>query len=111
MRALKRIPKPRSVKVYGLAPFLPDQIHFVHSQELLARFPDVLDRGRERAIAKNGAVFPGEDRRYSRSAERDGHRHDNTRAGLRDWAPHLSWATPGLNGDITVWNPVLGRCV
>ncbi len=45
-------------KQFGLAPFLPDQIHFVHSQELLARFPDLDAKGRERAIAKElGAVF------------------------------------------------------
>ncbi|MXR83818.1 hypothetical protein GTJ58_24250, partial [Enterobacter hormaechei] len=63
-------------KEFGLAPFLPETIHFVHSQELLSRFPDLdanraftafgilsrfpdLDaKGRERAIAKElGAVF------------------------------------------------------
>lgn len=28
-------------KEFGLAPFLPEQIHFVHSQELLSRYPDL----------------------------------------------------------------------
>ncbi|HAT2175090.1 TPA: aspartate--ammonia ligase, partial [Citrobacter freundii] len=45
-------------KEFGLAPFLPEQIHFVHSQELLSRYPDLDAKGRERAIAKElGAVF------------------------------------------------------
>lgn len=43
---------------FGLAPFLPDQIHFIHSEELLQRYPDLDAKGRERAIAKElGAVF------------------------------------------------------
>ncbi len=35
-------------KEFGLAPFLPESIHFVHSQELLSRFPDLDAKGRER---------------------------------------------------------------
>ncbi|WP_137576561.1 aspartate--ammonia ligase, partial [Escherichia coli] len=58
---------------FGLAPFLPDQIHFVHSQELLSRYPELDAKGRERAIAKDlGAVFlVGIGGKLS-----DGHRHD-----------------------------------
>ncbi|MBX4294174.1 hypothetical protein K4G99_25130, partial [Mycobacterium tuberculosis] len=37
---------------FGLTPFLPEQIHFVHSQELLSRYPELDAKGRERAIAK-----------------------------------------------------------
>ena len=43
---------------HGLTPFLPEQIHFVHSETLLQRYPDLDAKGRERAIAKElGAVF------------------------------------------------------
>lgn len=43
---------------YGLTPFLPEQIHFVHSETLLQRYPELDAKGRERAIAKElGAVF------------------------------------------------------
>ncbi|MGG8873286.1 hypothetical protein ACQ9A1_26925, partial [Escherichia coli] len=38
---------------FGLAPFLPAQIHFVHSPELLSRYPDLDAKGRERAMAKD----------------------------------------------------------
>ncbi|MBA5855433.1 asparagine synthetase A, partial [Morganella morganii] len=45
-------------KEFGLTPFLPDRTHFIHSEELLARYPDLDAKGRERAIAKEmGAVF------------------------------------------------------
>lgn len=30
---------------FGLAPFLPDQIHFVHSRELLSRYPISMPKG------------------------------------------------------------------
>lgn len=43
---------------FGLKPFLPEEIHFVHSEELLQRYPTLDAKGRERAIAKElGAVF------------------------------------------------------
>ncbi len=34
-----------------------DQIHFVHSQELLSRYPDPDAKGRERAIVKDSARY------------------------------------------------------
>ncbi|AKJ43687.1 aspartate--ammonia ligase [Pragia fontium] len=88
---------------FGLKPFLPAEIHFVHSEELLQRYPDLDAKGRERAIAKElGAVFLiGIGAKLSH-----GESHDVRAPDYDDWT------TPGadgegLNGDILVWNPVL----
>jgi aspartate--ammonia ligase len=91
-------------KEFGLAPFLPEQIHFVHSQELLSRYPDLDAKGRERAIAKElGAVFlVGIGGKLS-----DGHRHDVRAPDYDDWSSASELGHAGLNGDILVWNPVL----
>ncbi|CDK79637.1 Aspartate--ammonia ligase [Klebsiella pneumoniae IS22] len=40
---------------FGLTPFLPEQIHFVHSQELLSRYPELDAKGRERLLPKSWA--------------------------------------------------------
>lgn len=91
-------------KEFGLAPFLPETIHFVHSQELLSRFPDLDAKGRERAIAKElGAVFLiGIGGKLS-----DGKRHDVRAPDYDDWSTVGESEYAGLNGDILVWNPVL----
>ncbi|WJW81925.1 aspartate--ammonia ligase [Moellerella wisconsensis] len=91
-------------KEFGLAPFLPDQIHFVHSEELLQRFPDLDAKGRERAIAKElGAVFLiGIGAQLS-----DGQYHDVRAPDYDDWTTQNDDGFVGLNGDIIVWNPVL----
>lgn len=89
---------------FGLTPFLPEQIHFVHSQALLSRYPDLDAKGRERAIAKElGAVFLiGIGGKLS-----DGKRHDVRAPDYDDWSTEVSEGFAGLNGDILVWNPVL----
>jgi aspartate--ammonia ligase len=76
----------------------------VHSQELLARFPDLDAKGRERAIAKElGAVFLiGIGGKLS-----DGKRHDVRAPDYDDWSTAGEGEFAGLNGDILVWNPVL----
>jgi aspartate--ammonia ligase len=88
-----------------ITPTLPERIHFVHTLELAARYPDLSRREREDAIAReHGAVFVigiGADLP-------DGKPHDGRAPDYDDW----STATPtgaGLNGDIVVWNAVLGR--
>lgn len=50
-------------KQFGLAPFLPDQIHFVHSQELLSRYRIWMRKGANARSPKNLAPFSGGDRR------------------------------------------------
>ncbi|MBV7693534.1 aspartate--ammonia ligase [Limnobaculum sp. M2-1] len=90
-------------KEFGYKPFLAAEIKFIHSEELLQRYPDLDAKGRERAIAKEfGAVFLiGIGGKLSH-----GEAHDMRAPDYDDWT------TPGadgegLNGDILVWNPVL----
>jgi aspartate--ammonia ligase len=96
----------RVAEVYPqIKPFLPEQIHFVHTEDLEKRFPDLTPRQREDSICKElGAVFViGIGHPLS-----NGRPHDGRAPDYDDW----STPTPrgkGLNGDIVVWNPVLGR--
>jgi len=91
-------------KQTGLTPFLPENIHFVHSETLQQRYPELDAKGRERAIAKElGAVFLigiG-------GALGDGKRHDVRAPDYDDWSTGTESGFAGLNGDILVWNPVL----
>ncbi|MDR0805328.1 MAG: aspartate--ammonia ligase [Enterobacteriaceae bacterium] len=90
-------------KEFGFKPFLPAEIQFVHSEELLKRYPDLDAKGRERAIAKElGAVFLiGIGAKLS-----DGEAHDVRAPDYDDWTTEGADGK-GLNGDILVWNPVL----
>ncbi|EPN9527475.1 aspartate--ammonia ligase [Cronobacter malonaticus] len=89
---------------FGLTPFLPDTIHFVHSETLQRRFPELDAKGRERAIAKElGAVFLiGIGGKLA-----DGKRHDVRAPDYDDWTTPTESGFAGLNGDILVWNPLL----
>ncbi|ALB64655.1 Aspartate--ammonia ligase [Cronobacter condimenti 1330] len=89
---------------FGLTPFLPQTIHFVHSETLQHRFPSLDAKGRERAIAKElGAVFLiGIGGKLA-----DGKRHDVRAPDYDDWTTPTEGGFAGLNGDILVWNPLL----
>ncbi|PJG82343.1 aspartate--ammonia ligase [Caviibacterium pharyngocola] len=93
-------------KKYGLAKFLPQEISFVHSEDLVQRFPGMTDKERENAICKElGAVFLigiG-------GALSDGKPHDMRAPDYDDWTTVSEGEYKGLNGDILVWNPVLNR--
>jgi len=93
------------VERYGFDPILPEAIQFVHTVELAERYPDLSPREREDAIAREcGAVFIigiGADLP-------DGKPHDGRAPDYDDWTTPTPRG-PGLNGDIFVWNPVLGR--
>lgn len=55
--AIKRTEKAVS-DLCGLNPFLPQYIHFIYTEELLALYPNLSPKERERAITKKyGAVF------------------------------------------------------
>ncbi|MBN2449439.1 MAG: aspartate--ammonia ligase [Lentisphaeria bacterium] len=88
-----------------LTPFLPDEITFVHSEELLARYPDLTPREREReACRHHGAVFV-----IGIGGElADGSVHDGRAPDYDDWTTPTAGGCRGLNGDIVVFNPVLG---
>ncbi|MBU3825282.1 MAG: aspartate--ammonia ligase [Candidatus Oceanisphaera merdipullorum] len=93
-----------AAKQYDLTPFLPEQIHILHAEELLTRYPDLDAKGRERAIAKEfGAVFLiGIGCQLSH-----GDSHDTRAPDYDDWSSAGKDGLCGLNGDILVWNPIL----
>ena len=66
-----------------LKPFLPEQIHFIHAEELLQRYPTLSPKEREDAICKEmGAVFViGIGGRLS-----NGEKHDGRAADYDDWS-------------------------
>ncbi len=88
-----------------IEPVLPPKIQFVHSAELERRFPDLSRPQREdRICAEHGAVFIiGIGAPLS-----DGKPHEGRAPDYDDWTTPTERG-PGLNGDILVWNPVLGR--
>lgn len=92
------------IKKFDLVPFLPEQIHFVHTEELLQRYFDLDAKGREREITKKlGAVFLiGIGGKLSH-----GLAHDVRAPDYDDWTTLNSEGYAGLNGDIIVWNPIL----
>ncbi|MCO5231879.1 MAG: aspartate--ammonia ligase [Chitinophagales bacterium] len=95
-------------KQYGIQPALPEKIHFIHSEELLQRYPHLSPPEREQAITKEyGAVFIigiG-------GALSDGKQHDGRSPDYDDWSTPNSSGFSGLNGDYLLWHPVLNRAV
>ena len=89
-----------------IKPFLPESIHFIHSEELLQMFPDKTPKEREDAICKKyGAVFIiGIGSKLS-----NGEKHDGRAPDYDDWSTVAEDGRKGLNGDILIWYPVLGR--
>jgi aspartate--ammonia ligase len=91
-------------------PDLPDDITFIHAEDLLARYPDLPRKQREtRILQEIPAVFIiGIGWTLA-----DGYPHEMRAADYDDWATPT--VTPdgrpahGLNGDILVWNPVTQR--
>ncbi len=78
-----------------LEKWLPDEITFVTSQELLDKYPELTAKERETAICKEKkAVFVmkiGDELS-------NGEKHDGRAPDYDDWS---------LNGDILFWNPIL----
>ena len=89
-----------------IKPFLPEKIHFIHAEELLQMYPDKSAKEREDAICeKYGAVFViGIGGKLS-----NGEKHDGRAPDYDDWSTVAEDGRKGLNGDILIWYPVLGR--
>ncbi|MCQ2120164.1 MAG: aspartate--ammonia ligase [Bacteroidales bacterium] len=89
-------------------PVLPDEIFFIHSEELLRMYPDLSPKEREDAIVRtHKAVFLigiG-------GALSNGEPHDGRAADYDDWSTLNEDGFYGLNGDILLWNDVLERSV
>ena len=87
-----------------IEPMLPEDIFFIHSEELLQMYPDLSPKQRENEITrKHKAVFIigiG-------SPLSDGNPHDGRAADYDDWSTVNEDGYVGLNGDLMLWNPVL----
>ena len=91
-------------------PSLPDELTFLHAEEILERYPDLPRKQRETRILQDhpaifiyGIGWPLE----------DGYPHEMRAADYDDWVTETTSADGrpmhGLNGDILVWNPVTKR--
>ncbi len=91
-----------------LEAFLPEDIYFIHSEELRAMYPDLTPKEREDAICKkHGAVFIiGIGAPLS-----DGEPHDKRAPDYDDWSTPAEGGLEGLNGDLLIWYPVLERSI
>ncbi len=87
-----------------IQPSLPDEITFIHSEELEKRYPGFSPKEREKLICQErGAVFvigigadlPG------------GMPHDGRAPDYDDWSTPTNDGYKGLNGDILVYYPLL----
>ena len=89
-----------------ITPELPEDIHFVHAEELVQLYPGLTPKERENEIVRRwGAVFIigiG-------GALSDGQPHDGRAADYDDWSSPNEEGFKGLNGDILVWNNILQR--
>ncbi len=106
MHAMELFPQLKSDKY----PDLPDELTFLHAEEILDRFPDMPRKERENAILQEypaifiiGIGWPLE----------DGYPHELRAADYDDWVTQTQSedgrTLHGLNGDILVWNPVTRR--
>lgn len=91
-------------------PNLPEEITFLHAEEILEMFPDLPRKQRETQVLQKypaifiiGIGYPLD----------DGFPHENRAADYDDWVTDTRAQTErnthGLNGDILVWNPVTRR--
>jgi aspartate--ammonia ligase len=89
-----------------LEPELPEEITFLHSEELQKEYPHLSPREREdEVVRKYKAVFIiGIGGQLA-----DGKPHDGRAPDYDDWTTETLNGYKGLNGDIIIWNSLLGR--
>ncbi|MBO8428873.1 MAG: aspartate--ammonia ligase [Bacteroidetes bacterium] len=91
-----------------ISPKLPvkEKLTFIHAEELRRLYPSLTPKEREDKIAKeHGAVFIiGIGCKLG-----DGKKHDGRAPDYDDYSTVAENGLPGLNGDLIVWNSVLGR--
>jgi aspartate--ammonia ligase len=91
-------------------PDLPDEITFIHAEDILEKYPHLPRKEREEAILQEyPAIFI-----YGIGwTLKDGYPHEMRAADYDDWVTETTSADGrpmhGLNGDILVWNPVTRR--
>ncbi len=89
-----------------IEPELPEEIKFIHTEELAAKYPDLTPFERETEEAKkHGAIFV-----IGIGGEMpNGEIHDGRAPDYDDWSTATADGCIGLNGDIILWNSVLNR--
>lgn len=91
-------------------PDLPDELTFLHAEDILDMFPNLPRKQRETAVLQE---FPAVFIYGIGWTLRDGYPHELRAADYDDWVtPTISEdgrPMHGLNGDILVWNPVTRR--
>lgn len=93
-------------KLLEITPVLPEKLTFIHSEELLRKYPSLKPRERDHEAAREyGAIFlMGIGGELS-----DGEPHDGRAPDYDDWSSLNEDGTIGLNGDLIVWNPILDQ--
>ena len=91
-----------------IQPFLPEEIHFFHSEELVKMYPNMTPKEREDAVCKAyGAVFI----MGIGGVLSNGQPHDLRAPDYDDWTTPNADGYKGLNGDIFIWYPILNRSI
>jgi aspartate--ammonia ligase len=91
-------------------PDMPDELTFLHAEDILARYPDMPRKQRETEIVKEykGIFIYG----IGWTLE-DGYPHEMRAADYDDWVTETTSEDGrpmhGLNGDILLWNPITQR--
>lgn len=110
VRKIYAVVKETELMIYKIFPHitprLPQEITFIHAEELLRDYPGMTPSERETAAAKKyGAIFViGIGGQLS-----DGKPHDGRAPDYDDWSTPNEDGYNGLNGDIIVYNSVLDR--
>lgn len=91
-----------------IKPVLPEDITFIHTQELAEQYPNLSPNERETEAAKKyGAIFV-----IGIGAQLpEGKKHDGRAPDYDDWSTETENGQKGLNGDIVLWNPVLEKAL
>jgi aspartate--ammonia ligase len=91
-------------------PSLPDELTFLHAEEILEKFPDLPRKQRETMILQE---YPAVFIIGIGWVLKDGYPHEMRAADYDDWVTETTSEDGrpmhGLNGDILVWNPVTKR--
>jgi aspartate--ammonia ligase len=91
-------------------PSLPDELTFLHAEEILEKFPDLPRKQRETMILQE---YPAVFIIGIGWVLEDGYPHEMRAADYDDWVTETTSedgrSMHGLNGDILVWNPVTKR--
>jgi aspartate--ammonia ligase len=88
-----------------IRPVLPEEISFIHSEELVRKYPNLSPKERENEFTRqHGAAFI----MGIGGVLSNGARHDDRAPDYDDWTTENEEGFLGLNGDLFVWNDVLG---